>query len=204
MIAFLGLAVVLIASAMFAVTQKKPVYSVIGLLVNFVALATLYFTLSAEFLGVIQIIVYSGAILILFVFVIALLSSGVGPFPEGPDRMPRLLLPAILSLLAAFGFLLFGFLHAPLFGALPPHHPTSTLGPVGTANVFGSVGDFGRALFAAQLLPFEVTAFILIVAVVGVILLAADASMVRTRGHHTSVPSVRRSTHREPIVKAGK
>jgi hypothetical protein len=61
--------------------------------VNFIALAITYLTLHAEFLAVIQIVVYSGAILILFVFVIALLSSGVKPFEVGPNRMPRALDP---------------------------------------------------------------------------------------------------------------
>ena len=79
MIAFWALAVVLIASAVWTVSASTPVYSVVALLLNFATLAVLYLTLSAEFLAVIQIIVYSGAILILFVFVIALLSSGTAP-----------------------------------------------------------------------------------------------------------------------------
>ena len=52
-----------------------------------------------------------------------------------------------------------------------PHRPT---GPVGAANVFGSVGDFGTAFFTVQLLPFEVTALILMVAVIGVITLGGE------------------------------
>jgi hypothetical protein len=73
---------------------------------------------------------------------------------------------------------------------------------VGTANVFGSVGDFGVALFTVQLLPFEVTAFILMVAVIGVVVLAGDAAPQRTHGTH---PKRRRSaSEREPIVKAGR
>ncbi len=95
MIAFVVLALVMIASALFTVTAKKPVYSVVGLLVNFIALAITYLTLHAEFLAVIQIVVYSGAILILFVFVIALLSSGTKPFEPGPNRMPRAVVPAL-------------------------------------------------------------------------------------------------------------
>ena len=71
MIAFWALGTILIASAVWTITARKPVYSVVGLLLNFATLAVLYVTLSAEFLAVIQIIVYSGAILILFVFVIA-------------------------------------------------------------------------------------------------------------------------------------
>ena len=201
MILFYVLALFLIASAAFTVTQKSPVYSVVGLLVNFLALAALYFTLNAEFLGIIQIVVYSGAILMLFVFVIALLSSGIGPFAEGPNRLPRIALPAVVATLAAFGFLAFGTLHAPL--ATPPAHASqSTLGAVGTANVFGSVGDFGVALFTVQLLPFEVTAFILMVAVIGVVVLAGDASPQRTHGSHAK--RRRPASEREPIVKAGR
>jgi NADH-quinone oxidoreductase subunit J len=199
-ILFYVLAILLIASAIFTVTQKSPVYSVVGLLANFLSLAALYFTLDAEFLGVVQIVVYSGAILMLFVFVIALLSSGIGPFSEGPNRLPRVAGPAALATFLAFAFLAFGLLHAPL--ALPPAHASlSTVGPVGTANVFGSVGDFGVALFTVQLLPFEVTAFILMVAVIGVVLLAGDAAPQRTRGTHERRA---KSADREPIVKAGR
>ena len=200
MIVFYVLAIVLIASAIFTVTQKSPVYSVVGLLTNFLALAGLYFTLNAEFLGVVQIVVYSGAILMLFVFVIALLSSGIGPFSEGPNRLPRMKVPAIVVALVAFGFLIFGIIRQP-FGPLPAHEPTSTVGLVGTADVFGSVADFGKALFTVQLLPFEVTAFILMVAVIGVVLLAGDAAPQATIGRHR--PQQKKGAGREPIVKAG-
>jgi NADH-quinone oxidoreductase subunit J len=199
MIAFYVLAILLIASAVFTVTQKSPVYSVVGLLTNFLVLAAIYFTLNAEFLGIIQIVVYSGAILMLFVFVIALLSSGIGPFTEGPNRLPRIAIPAVFATLVAFGFLAFGILRTPLAPATPH---ASSLGPVGTANVFGSVADFGVALFTVQLLPFEVTAFILMVAVIGVVLLAGEASPQRTRGSHEK--SALKSASREPIVKAGR
>jgi NADH-quinone oxidoreductase subunit J len=202
-ILFYVLAVALIASAVFTISQKSPVYSVVGLLANFLVLAAFFVTLDAEFLGVIQIVVYSGAILMLFVFVIALLSSGIGPFAEGPNRLPRVLVPALLTVLIAFGFVAYGALHAPM-GALPVHTPTSTLGPVGSANVFGSVGDFGAALFTTQLLPFEVTAFILMVAVIGVVLIAGDAVPQTTRGRHGVRRKRRTVKEREPIVKAGR
>jgi len=192
-ILFYALAVVLIASAIFTIAQKSPVYSVVGLLANFITLAALYFTLNAEFLGVIQIVVYTGAILVLFVFVIALLSSGIGPFSEGPNRLPKVLAPALVAVLAAFGFLVYGLGRAPL-GVLPAHTATSTAGDVGTANVF--------ALFTTHLLPFEVTAFVLMVAIIGVVLLAGEASPVATRGTHA--PNKSKSRERESIVKAAK
>jgi NADH-quinone oxidoreductase subunit J len=202
-ILFYVLAVCLIASAVFTISQKSPVYSVVGLLANFITLAAFFVTLNAEFLGVIQVVVYSGAILMLFVFVIALLSSGIGPFAEGPNRLPRILAPALVTVSIAFGFVVYGTLHAPM-GPLPPHAPTSTLGPVGSANVFGSVSDFGAALFTTQLLPFEVTAFVLMVAVVGVVLIAGDAVPQTTRGTHGARRKRRTAKEREPIAKAGR
>ena len=173
MIAFWALAVILLASAIWCVTASKPVYSVVALLLHFAALAATYLTLNAEFLAVIQIIVYSGAILILFLFVIALLSSGVAPFSVGPNRLPRIAYPAIALVLIALGFLTWALGRAPVIA--PAASPSgSTIGPVGTADVFGSVADFGTALFTTYLLPFEITALILMVAVIGVVLLAGD------------------------------
>lgn len=190
MITFWILAILLITSAVFVVTAKKPVYSVVGLLANFIALAATYLDLHAEFLAVIQIIVYSGAILILFVFVIALLSSGVKPFDVGPDRAPRIGIPAVL-----FAALVFAGIGATVIGA-----NTAGLdgagGVTGDANAFGSVANFGAALFTVNLLPFEVTALILMVAVVGVVLIAGDegpAGIIRRRK--------RRPIAREPIAK---
>ena len=171
MIVFWILAAIMLASAMWCITAVRPVYSLVALLLHFFALAAMYLTLNAEFLAVIQLIVYSGAILILFLFVIALLSSGVSPFSVGPDRLPRIAYPAVAAIVVALGFLTYA-----LGGVVRPVNPTptSTLGPVGTADVFGSVGDFGKALFTSYLLPFEITALVLMVAVIGVILLAGD------------------------------
>ncbi len=201
MIEFYILAVVLVASAIFVVTAQKAVYSVVGLLAHFAALAIMYFSLAAEFLAVIQIIVYSGAILMLFVFVIALLSSGVAPFSTGPNRLPKIAVPAIFGVLVILGFLIYAAAHAPSVG---PHvvaaGTSSAAGPVGAANVFGSVADFGRALFTTDLLPFEITAFILMVAVIGVILLAGDsAPYVQSRRRARIVER----DMREAILRAG-
>lgn len=168
MIEFWILAIMLVASAVWTISASKPVYSVVALLLNFAALAVTYVTLSAEFLAVIQIIVYSGAILVLFVFVIALLSSGVAPFAVGPNRLPKIWIPGGIFVLIALGYLVHAVSRAVPIVARPPN------GPVGAANVFGSVGDFGTSLFTVQLLPFEVTALILMVAVIGVITLGGE------------------------------
>jgi NADH-quinone oxidoreductase subunit J len=199
MILFWILALGLVLSAVWTITQKSPVYSVVGLLANFVALGILYLTLNAEFVFVMQILVYSGAILVLFLFVIALLSSGVGPFPEGPNRLPRILWPALALVLAGAGFVAYALARVPLAAAVPPGTVAASVGAVGTSGSFGSVANFGAALFTTHLLPFEVTALILMVAVVGVVMLAGDAAPQATRGRH--LPR-RPGREREPIVKA--
>ncbi len=196
-LAFWILAVLLVTSAIFVITAQKPVHSVAGLLAHFFFLAITYFMLSAEFLAVIQLIVYSGAILMLFVFVIALLSSGVAPFSVGPDRLPKIAAPATLIVAVLLGFVAYSISREPAI-LIDAHGVAS--GPVGSAGVFGSVADFGHALFTVNLLPFEITAFILMVAVIGVILLAGD--------HVPYVPTRRRARiverdMREAIVRAG-
>jgi len=189
--AFWVLSVILIASAIWTISARKPVYSVVALLLNFAALAATYLTLSAEFLAVMQIIVYSGAILVLFVFVIALLSSGVAPFAAGPNRLPKAITPAIFVVLAAFGFLYYALKSVTAASIGAAGQAVAPIGAVGTADVFGSVADFGRALFTVWLLPFEVTALILMVAVIGVVLLAGD------RAPYVATPRRARQVERE-------
>jgi NADH-quinone oxidoreductase subunit J len=192
MIGFVVLALLMIGSAVFTVTAKKPVYSVVGLLLNFIALAITYLTLHAEFLAVMQIVVYSGAILILFVFVIALLSSGTKPFEAGPNRIPRAVVPAVLFGLVGFAAIVIAISHTAFA-------PARIVGATGDANVFGSVADFGTALFTHNLLPFEVTAFVLMVAIVGVVLLAGDdVGMRRPPKRNVREPV---SPPREPIAR---
>ena len=190
MIAFWILALLMIASAVFTISAQKPVYSVVGLLANFVCLAGLYLELQAEFLAVIQIVVYSGAILILFVFVIALLSSGVRPFVVGPDRAPQILIPAVIFAALALAAITVTALRT------PPTVVHTTAGGTGDANAFGSVANFGTALFTTNLLPFEITAFILMVSVIGVVLIAGDEDAVDQARRKK-----RRGGRRESIVK---
>lgn len=195
MTAFWILGAILIASAVWTISASKPVYSVVALLLNFATLAVLYVTLSAEFLAVIQIIVYSGAILVLFVFVIALLGSGVTPFATGPNRLPKIWLPAGIFVMTSLGFLVFAV------SSVPGVAPQRATGPVGAANIFGSVADFGKALFTVQLLPFEVTALILMVAVIGVITLGGEQMREAPSRRHEA--KVDRSM-REAILREGK
>lgn len=192
-------AIILAASALWTITASKPVYSVVALLVNFFALAVIFLSLSAEFLAMIQLIVYSGAILVLFLFVIALLSSGVAPISLGPNRLPRIAAPAVVVVAIVFALVVTGMVssHA---ASSPASSALASAGPAGAANVFGSVGDFGKALFTVYLLPFEITALVLMVAVISVIMLAGDETpYVATR---TQAEEVRKEM-REAIAREG-
>lgn len=199
MILFWLLSVALIATAVCVITASKPVYSVVALLANFVALAAMYVTLSAEFLAVTQILVYSGAILILFVFVIALLSSGVAPFEVGPDRLPKISTPALVAFVIAIVSIGYGAAHA--FAHVVPLTNAKSALPTGADGAFGSVADFGATLFTTQLLPFELTALILMVAVIGVVVLAGDHEAL-TPPDPKKLAKLRR-LEREAILREG-
>jgi NADH-quinone oxidoreductase subunit J len=199
MITFWLLAAILICSAVFVVTARKPVHAVVGLLANFIALAAAYLTLSAEFLAVAQILVYSGAILILFLFVIALLSSGIEALDLGKDRLSKIPGAVLLSLVVT----LVAIVSAAARSTLGP--PTVTVNDatglsVGSNNAFGSVNDFGAALFTTYLLPFELTALVLLVAIIGVVMITGEreglALPPRPRRRSMGRP-------REPILPGG-
>ncbi len=200
MILFWFLSVALIASAVFVITAPKPVYSVVALLANFAALATMYISLSAEFLAITQILVYSGAILILFLFVIALLSSGIGPFDVGSDRLPRISTPALLAFVISLVAIAYGASHA--FAHVVPVVSAASSLPVGAAGAFGSVADFGATLFTTQLLPFELTALVLMVAVIGVVVLAGDHDEAPSTNDPKKLAKLRR-LEREAILREG-
>jgi NADH-quinone oxidoreductase subunit J len=153
-------AVILIATGIWVVGSRQPVHSVVGLIVNFSALAVLYLTLSADFLAMIQIIIYAGAILVLFLFVIALLTVGSGPIERGPGRLQFQTAPSVIAGLAALAVMGAGIRVA------------WSQASASTAADFGSVATFGQAILTTHVFAFEVTAFILLIAIIGVVLMA--------------------------------
>jgi NADH-quinone oxidoreductase subunit J len=152
---------VLILTAIGVVASRHPVHSVIGLIVNFSALAVMFLMLNAEFLAMIQIIIYGGAILVLFLFVITLLTIGTGPVESGPSRLAFQAVPSIVAGIVALALLATGVRGA-----------SSTAPPSAPAD-FGLVGSFGMQLLTTHLFAFEVTGFVLLIAVLGVVLMAA-------------------------------
>lgn len=158
---FIIFAVVAAVSAVMMVTRRNPVISALFLVLNFGALAGLYLTLNAQFIAVVQVIVYAGAIMVLFLFVIMLLL----PDQEKPyfSENPKTKIFAI----AVAGFVLVQFLLI-LFIGNPGAHEMNTAQSV----EIGTVEYIGSKLYTTYLLPFEAIAFVLLVATVGALILA--------------------------------
>ncbi len=160
MMFFAVFALVAILGGIGVVTARGAVHSVLALVLNFLALAALYLSLNAEFMAVIQLIIYAGAIMVLFLFVIGLLSVRKDPIERTIARL-KAQGPAGVAIGAALALLLAG---AGLMG--------STGAAAGAAAPeFGTVAQFGKELLTTHVYAFELTAFVLMVAVVGVVVL---------------------------------
>ncbi len=154
---FLIFGALALISAVLVVWHRNPVYSVMSLVVTFVAIAVLFVLLGAPFLAALQVLVYTGAILVLFLFVIMLLN--VGDEPAGPGITQR-----ILALVAAAGFaallllLYWGRFHG------------FELGPLVPEDV--ALKPLARQLLGKYLLPFEMVGLLLLAAVIAATALA--------------------------------
>jgi len=157
-VAFVILAVLVLGSAAGVLIRRNPIHAALFLVVNLASVAGLYLTMRAEFLAAAQVIVYAGAIAVLFVFAIMVLIPGkeeTGPDLLRGQRMMAVPLVVIFLLLAAL-VLRSAVLRTP--------------GP--SAAVPGGVEALGRLLFTDYLFPFELTSVLLLVAIVGVLALA--------------------------------
>jgi len=155
-LAFFVIAAVAVGSALGLLLKKNPIHGALFLVVNLGSVAALYLMLGAEFLAAAQVIVYAGAIMVLFVFAIMVLIPGKEETGEDPRRPYRLLgLPVGAAL----------FLE--LIVIVSRHLPAS-----GGPPVAGSADTIGRILFTQYLFPFELTSVLLLAAMVGVLLLA--------------------------------
>ncbi|GAB4437674.1 MAG: hypothetical protein Kow0031_19490 [Anaerolineae bacterium] len=160
---FFALAAVAILSALGVIFNRNVVHSALFLLVNFVTLAFLYFMLNAQFLGVAQILVYAGAIVVLFLFVVMLIGADLGEkvtsWVSGQNIM-----------LMVLGLILLVVLGASVF-------QVTTLGDSGQMTSeavaeFGQTEVIASVLFTGYTLPFQLVAVILSVGVIGVVWLA--------------------------------
>lgn len=151
---------VLLASAVMVVAGRKPVTAAMFLLVSMASAAAMFFLLEAFFLGVLQVLVYAGAVVVLFLFIVMLLD----PRASGRQNTGRGTLVASFSaLLLLFAGVLFLFTAEGTFA-------TAKLGE--TAPVGNLSKEYGYYLFSIYLLPFMVAGFLLLIAMVGVILIS--------------------------------
>jgi NADH-quinone oxidoreductase subunit J len=156
---FLIFAAIAVICAINLVVQTHPISSALSLIGVMGALAVLYLLLGGEFIAAAQLVVYAGAIMVLFVFVIMLLNAG------GEKKRPRRLWPRYAGVPLLFAFLaLMGYVGNRI---LPPSGDVKFGSFTG-----GSAQEIGRKLFTVYLLPFEVTSVLILIAIVGAIVLA--------------------------------
>ena len=156
---FYLMAVAAVAAALGVVLAKNPIQCVLSLLASFFCLATIYLLSGFQFLAAIQILVYGGAIMVLFLFVIMLLNLGSSaPLREKKDVKP--LLGVIVGICLFAVVLTQVFL--PMVGFKNPNADPS----------YGSPQAIGNTLFSLYVLPFEIISVLLLIGIVGSILLA--------------------------------
>jgi NADH-quinone oxidoreductase subunit J len=157
LILFLAFGAICIAGAVNLLLQTHPIQSALSLIVVMAALAAEYVLLGAEFVAAVQVIVYAGAIMVLFVFVIMLLNAGEEERSAGSH---------IAMLLGVPSLLLLGVL---LTWAVT-HHPSDS---VNVGSLYGDPKTIGRLLFNQYLLPFEITSLLILIAIMGAVVLAS-------------------------------
>ena len=155
---FIVFAIVSVVCAFNLVLQKHPISSALSLIGVMGSLAILYLLLGAEFIAMAQMIVYGGAVMVLFIFVIMLLNAGTEKASKKSWFAQTAGLPLLLVLVVALGFLI---------RVLPPMRPV----------VFGSWAEgtaehIGQMLFTSYLLPFEVISVLILIAILGAVVLA--------------------------------
>lgn len=154
---FLFLAFVAILSALMVVFSKNPVYSVLYLIITFFCIAGHYVLLDAQFLAVVHVIVYAGAIMVLFLYVIMLLNLNR---ESEPHKNTYLKIAATISA---------GLLMILLVGSLKGTE--AIIAKNTTAEGIGYVKNLGQTMFNEFLLPFEITSLLLLAAMVGAVMI---------------------------------
>jgi len=158
LILFLAFGAVCVGGAVNLLAQRHPINSALSLIAVMAALAGEYLLLGAEFVAAVQVIVYAGAIMVLFVFVIMLLNAGVEEETKGSRIAILIGVPGMLiaSVLMAWVVLRHSGTEAVAIGALP-----------------GAPADIAQLLFHDFLLPFEVTSVLILIAIMGAVVLAS-------------------------------
>jgi NADH-quinone oxidoreductase subunit J len=161
---WIGAALLCLGSAVAVVSFANPFFSALALIANLAALAVLYLLLSAEFVAAAQVLVYAGAVVVMFLFVIAYLGGEADvPWAGGPTWQ------AVAASVAA-GALLLEVIFVIVLAA-----GDRLTAPADVEAAFGSPAEIGRLFLTDHLLAFEITAVVLLVAAVGGVMLGARA-----------------------------
>jgi NADH-quinone oxidoreductase subunit J len=159
--AFWAFAAVTVLSAGMVITLKNPVHAVLSLILTFFSTACLWLLLQAEFLGIVLVLVYVGAVMILFLFVVMMLDINLTPLREGFARYFPI--AAAVALVMLFEMLALIGVHSGGAQALPVADPAAQAG--------SNLQWIGNDLFTRFMLPFEIAAVILTVAIVVAVML---------------------------------
>jgi len=185
---FYAYALVLVVAALMVITVRNPVYAALFLVLTFFSAAAIWMLLEAEFLAIILIVVYVGAVMVLFLFVVMMLDINLVPLKEGFIRhLPVAVLVALVMaaelLMMVWGKGRFG---ADAFPVPAPH-----------GAGYSNTRELGELLYSNYLLPFEVAGVILLVAII-----AAIALTLRKRtGIKTQNPARQVRTRRDESVR---
>jgi len=155
---FFVLAALAVIGAVSLILQKHPIHSALSLIVVMIALAGLYLLLGAEFVAAVQIIVYGGAIMVLFVFVIMLLNAGI---EEHTSISKMAGAPGLLLVVTLAGFV-----------AATIARSTESIQTISQTGELASTLGISNMLFKDFVYPFELTSFLILVAVLGATVLA--------------------------------
>lgn len=171
---FLGLAMAAVLGALLVIIATDPFISALSLIVNFAALGALYVMLDSPFVAIAQVIVYAGAVVVLFLFVIAYLGDR-REIPGASMRARWARPPAVL-----LSVLILGIVGSVVISA-DYRTPASIANPPGTQFDFGSAQAIGEVFLTRYLLEFEVTSLVLLVAAIGGIVLGLTGRARQTR-----------------------
>ena len=186
-------ALLAVLGAVGTVSAKNPIRGAMGLLLMILSVAGLFLALHAQFLAAIQLIVYAGAIVVLFLFVIMLLGPSASTPSDQRGRIPRTAGAALFAI-AGLGAMY-------LLVRTSPVQKTRFLGNID--NDFGSVDAFGRLLFTHGLLPFELSSALLMVAIVGAVAVARGRGKTLTQSVEEDGSSSASSSPSEPSRSHG-
>ena len=158
LVVFFVLAALAVIGAVSLILQKHPIHSALSLIVVMVALAGLYLLMGAEFVAAVQIIVYGGAIMVLFVFVIMLLNAGV---EERTSLSKMAGVPGLLLVVALAAFV-----------AVTIARSGAGVQAAAQTGALAPTRDISSMLFKEFVYPFELTSFLILVAILGAVVLA--------------------------------